>query len=108
MTERMWEPGLRRRAARVCGPLACGWRRSAAQRWINLDGQHYTPSSVVPGDVYSAAVESAASLAASAAVEERGQFAVGVNNTTDFLRPMRDGWAEVVAEPILQSKSKQL
>ena len=76
--------------------------------WIDLDERHHTPWGVVHGGVYAAAVESAASLGASAAVEERGQFAVGLNNNTDFLRPMSEGRAEVVAEPIMQGKGQQL
>ena len=75
---------------------------------IDLGEQHHTPWGVVHGGVYAAAVESAASLGASAAVEEREQFAVGLNNTTDFLRPMQEGRVEVVAEPIMQGKSQQL
>lgn len=75
---------------------------------IELGERHHTPWGVVHGGVYSAAVESAASLGASAAVEERGQFAVGLNNNTDFLRPMREGRVEVSAEPIIQGKSQQL
>ena len=75
---------------------------------IDLGDQHHTPWGMVHGGVYAAAVESAASLGASAAVEEREQFAVGVSNTTDFLRPVREGRVEVVAEPIMQGKSQQL
>ncbi len=75
---------------------------------LELGEQHHTPWGVVHGGVYAATVESAASLGASAAVEEQGQFAVGVNNNTDFLRPMKEGRAEVVAEPIMQGKSQQL
>ncbi|HEX2742036.1 MAG TPA: PaaI family thioesterase, partial [Rubrobacter sp.] len=76
--------------------------------WIDLGPDHHTPWGVVHGGVYASAVESAASLGASAAVEEGGQFAVGVNNSTDFLRPMGEGRVEVVAEPIMQGKSQQL
>jgi 1,4-dihydroxy-2-naphthoyl-CoA hydrolase len=76
--------------------------------WIHLGERHHTPWGVVHGGVYAAAIESAASLGASAAVEERGQFAVGLNNTTDFLRPMREGRVDVVAEPIMQGKGQQL
>ena len=76
--------------------------------WIDLDEQHHTPWGVVHGGVYSAAVESAASLGASAAVKDRDQFAVGVNNNTDFLRPVTEGRVEVVAEPIMQGKGQQL
>jgi 1,4-dihydroxy-2-naphthoyl-CoA hydrolase len=76
--------------------------------WIDLDERHHTPWGVVHGGVYTAAVESAASLGASAAVEEREQFAVGLNNNTDFLRPVTEGRVEVVAEPIMQGKGQQL
>jgi 1,4-dihydroxy-2-naphthoyl-CoA hydrolase len=75
---------------------------------IDLGEQHHTPWGVVHGGVYAAAIESAASLGASAAVEEGGRFAVGVNNTTDFLRPMKEGRVAVVAEPIIQGKGQQL
>jgi 1,4-dihydroxy-2-naphthoyl-CoA hydrolase len=75
---------------------------------IELGEQHHTPWGVVHGGVYTTAVETAASVGASAAVEEKGQFAVGVNNNTDFLRPMTEGRVEVLAEPIVQSKIQQL
>lgn len=76
--------------------------------WILLSEDHHTPWGVVHGGVYTAAVESAASVGASAAVADEGQFAVGVNNSTDFLRPMKEGRVEVVAEPIMQGRSQQL
>src|SRR5215216_5876437 len=75
---------------------------------IDLDPAHHTPWGVVHGGVYTAAVESAASVGASAAVEEKGQFAVGVNNSTDFLRPVKEGRVDVVAEPIMQGQIQQL
>ncbi len=81
---------------------------SGVRGWIDLGEDHHTPWSVVHGGVYAAAVESAASVGASAAVEAGGQFAVGVNNSTDFLRPMREGRVEVIAEPLMQGKSQQL
>ena len=75
---------------------------------IELGEDHHTPWGVVHGGVYTAAVESAASIGASAAVEEKGQYAVGVSNSTDFLRPVEEGRVDVVAEPIMQGKSQQL
>jgi 1,4-dihydroxy-2-naphthoyl-CoA hydrolase len=75
---------------------------------IELGEHHHTPWGVVHGGVYTTAVESAASVGASTAVEDRGQFAVGVNNSTDFLRPMKEGRVEVVAEPVMQGQSQQL
>jgi 1,4-dihydroxy-2-naphthoyl-CoA hydrolase len=75
---------------------------------IELGPQHHTPWGVVHGGVYCTAVESAASIGASTAVADRGQFAVGVNNSTDFLRPMTTGRVDVVAEPIQQGRTLQL
>jgi len=75
---------------------------------IELGEHHHTPWGVVHGGVYATAVESVASVGASAAVEERGEFAVGVSNSTDFLRPMKEGRVEVVAEPVMQGRSQQL
>jgi 1,4-dihydroxy-2-naphthoyl-CoA hydrolase len=75
---------------------------------IDLGEHHHTPWGVVHGGVYTTAVESAASIGASTAVEDKGQFAVGVNNNTDFLRPMKEGRVDVVAEPIIQGQIQQL
>jgi 1,4-dihydroxy-2-naphthoyl-CoA hydrolase len=75
---------------------------------IDVGPQHHTPWGVVHGGVYCTVVESAASVGASTAVSERGQFSVGVNNSTDFLRPMTAGRLEVVAEPVQQGKTLQL
>jgi uncharacterized protein (TIGR00369 family) len=76
--------------------------------WIDLGPDHYTPWGVVHGGVYATAVESAASIGASAAVADRGQIAVGVHNATDFLRNATDGRARVLAEPIQQGRVQQL
>jgi len=75
---------------------------------VELGPDQHTPWGVVHGGVYSSVVESAASIGASLAVRERGQFAVGVNNNTDFLRPMTAGRLDVVAEPVQQGRTLQL
>src|SRR5690242_21778256 len=75
---------------------------------IDLDARHLTPWGVIHGGVYTTAIESVASVGASAAVFELGQFAVGVNNTTDFLRAMREGTVDIVAEPVIQGRVQQL
>ena len=76
--------------------------------WLELGPEQHTPWGVVHGGAYTTAIESAASVGASAAVLERGQFAVGVNNMTDFVRPMAKGRVQVVAEPIHQGSTQQL
>ncbi|RVW09094.1 PaaI family thioesterase [Prescottella agglutinans] len=76
--------------------------------FVDLGPGHHTPWGVVHGGVYATIVESAASIGASAAVVDRGQFAVGVHNSTDFLRSSTGGRALVVAEPIQQGRTQQL
>jgi uncharacterized protein (TIGR00369 family) len=75
---------------------------------VDLGPDQHTPWGVVHGGVYCTIIESAASIGASAAVIDRGQFAVGVNNNTDFVRPMTTGRVDVVAEPIQQGRTLQL
>ena len=75
---------------------------------VDLGPDQHTPWGVVHGGVYCTVIESAASIGASAAVADRGSFAVGVNNSTDFLRPMTSGRIDVVAEPVQQGRTLQL
>jgi uncharacterized protein (TIGR00369 family) len=75
---------------------------------IDVSTDHHTPWGVVHGGVFATIVESTGSLGASAAVADRGQFAVGVHNSTDFLRPTVIGRIDVVAQPILQGRVQQL
>jgi uncharacterized protein (TIGR00369 family) len=75
---------------------------------LDVTPDHHTPWGVVHGGVFATIVESTGSLGASAAVADRGQFAVGVHNSTDFLRPVVDGRVDVVASPILQGRVQQL
>jgi 1,4-dihydroxy-2-naphthoyl-CoA hydrolase len=75
---------------------------------IDLGEAHHTPWGVVHGGAYTTAIESAASVGASLAVLDRGQFAVGLNNNTDFLRPFVSGQVQVVAEAIHQGATQQL
>jgi 1,4-dihydroxy-2-naphthoyl-CoA hydrolase len=75
---------------------------------VDLGPDQHTPWGVVHGGLYTSVVESAASIGASLAVADRGQFAVGVNNNTDFVRPMTAGRLDVVAEPIQQGRTLQL
>ncbi|MDK3258813.1 PaaI family thioesterase [Blastococcus capsensis] len=75
---------------------------------VELGPDQHTPWGVVHGGVYCSVVESAASIGASRAVQHQGQFAVGVNNNTDFIRSTTSGRVDVVAEPIQQGRTQQL
>jgi uncharacterized protein (TIGR00369 family) len=75
---------------------------------IDLDADHHTPWGIVHGGVYATAIESAASIGASAAVSERGLVAVGLTNTTHFLRSLSAGRVEVEAVALNQGRTQQL
>jgi uncharacterized protein (TIGR00369 family) len=75
---------------------------------LELGARHLTPWGVVHGGVYTTAVETVASVGASIAVYPRGEFAVGVSNITDFIRPAREGRADIRAEPVTQGRVQQL
>jgi uncharacterized protein (TIGR00369 family) len=75
---------------------------------VEVTPDHHTPFKMAQGGLFTTLVESAASYGASAAVADRGQFAVGVNNSTDFLRPVSSGRLDVVASPVYQGRIQQL
>jgi len=75
---------------------------------LEVGADHRTPEGIVHGGVYCAAIESAAGVGASAAVSDRGQFAVGVSNVTNFLRPVTAGWLTVTASAVQQGRTLQL
>jgi 1,4-dihydroxy-2-naphthoyl-CoA hydrolase len=75
---------------------------------LQLGPEHHTPWGIVHGGVYTTAVESAASVGASTAVREQGQVAVGLTNTTHFLRPVTAGRVNVEAVPLSQGRTQQL
>lgn len=76
--------------------------------YVEAGRDHHTPWGVVHGGLYTTIIESAASIGASAAVVDRGQFAVGVNNNTDFLKSLTEGRVDVLAEPLAQGRVQQL
>jgi 1,4-dihydroxy-2-naphthoyl-CoA hydrolase len=75
---------------------------------LSLNEDHHQPFGIVHGGVYATAVEGIASAGACAAVADRGQYAVGTSNTTDFLRPVTAGVVEILAKPIFQGRTQQL
>jgi 1,4-dihydroxy-2-naphthoyl-CoA hydrolase len=75
---------------------------------IAADERHHQPWGIVHGGLYTAAIETFATLGAYQAVRDQGRQAVGVSNTTDFLRPHRSGRLDAVATPIQQGRTQQL
>jgi uncharacterized protein (TIGR00369 family) len=75
---------------------------------IAADERHHQPWGLIHGGLYTTAIETFATTGAFEAVKDRGQRAVGVSNSTDFLRPHRDGRLNVLATAIQQGRTQQL
>lgn len=75
---------------------------------LSLNEAHHQSFGRVHGGIYAIAVEGVASAGACAAVADRGMYAVGTHNSTDFLRPVTVAEVEVLAEPIFQGRTQQL
>lgn len=80
-----------------------------AEGRLRIGEDHHQPYGVVHGGVYCTIVETLASTGAAIwAVEQGMAGAVGVSNTTDFLRPMTEGVLVGRATPIHRGRTQQL
>jgi uncharacterized protein (TIGR00369 family) len=75
---------------------------------IAADERHHQPWGLIHGGLYTAAIETFATIGAFQAVRHSGRQVVGVSNATDFLRSHRSGRLRVVGEPVHQGRSYQL
>jgi uncharacterized protein (TIGR00369 family) len=75
---------------------------------IAADERHHQPWGLIHGGLYTAAIETFATIGAFQAVKQDGAQVVGVSNATDFLRSHRTGRLRVTGEPVHQGRSYQL
>ena len=76
---------------------------------LDIDERHLQPYGLVHGGIYCLLAESAASVGAAVYAMGQGmEGAVGVSNSTDFYRSMREGTIRAVATPIHQGRSQQV
>jgi uncharacterized protein (TIGR00369 family) len=75
---------------------------------VAADERHHQPWGQVHGGLYTTVVETFATTGAFEAIRDRGERAVGVANSTDFLRPHTSGRLDVVAVPVHQGRTQQL
>jgi 1,4-dihydroxy-2-naphthoyl-CoA hydrolase len=92
----------------TAGLIVDGVDSTRVRAHLQLGPEHHTPWGIVHGGVYATAVESAASIGATQAVLERGQVAVGMTNTTHFLRSLTAGRVDVEAHALHQGRNQQL
>jgi uncharacterized protein (TIGR00369 family) len=96
--------------AGLTGVLGLEFQEAGPDRVVlgwSVGPQHHQPYGIVHGGVYCTAVETAASIAAALWLGDRGQV-VGVSNSTDFLRAVREGRLTATATPIHRGRLQQL
>lgn len=67
------------------------WSDAEASAQVPVRDELKQPAGLVHGGVYAAVAESLASMATALAVAEEGNTAVGLSNSTSFLRPITAG-----------------
>ena len=70
--------------------------------------QHLQPFGLVHGGVMCGVIETVTSIGATIHVHALGQEAVGLENTTSFIRAVRSGTLRAVARPISRGRTNQL
>jgi len=71
---------------------------------IKIDERHLQPYGIVHGGVYAGMIETLCSTGAALNVFSEGKSAVGLENTTSFLRAVRSGTLRCTARPILTGR----
>jgi 1,4-dihydroxy-2-naphthoyl-CoA hydrolase len=66
------------------------------------------PFGLVHGGVFAAIAESLASMGTYLGVHEQGMHAMGLSNSTSFLRPMFDGTIHALARPLHRGRTTWL
>ena len=79
-----------------------------ARAWAEVGPAHHQDAGIVHGGWYAAAVETVASFGAHTAAAPRGMTVVGVANTTEFFRPIRQGRLDVNARAVHQGRTQQV
>jgi 1,4-dihydroxy-2-naphthoyl-CoA hydrolase len=77
---------------------------------LEITAKHHQPFGIVHGGVYCAVAESVASISGYLWLQQTGinGTAVGVNNTTDFLRSISSGRITAQSSPVHRGRRQQL
>jgi len=71
---------------------------------IEINERHLQPYGIVHGGVYAGMIETLCSTSAALNVFSEGKSAVGLENTTSFLRAVRSGTLRCTARPVLTGR----
>ncbi len=75
---------------------------------VTIDDRHLQPFGLVHGGVHCGVIETVCSIGATLHVRDRGQEAVGLENTTSFVRAVREGTLVATAAPVARGRTNQL
>ncbi len=75
---------------------------------FEIGDEHLQPFGLVHGGVHCGVIETVTSIGATLHVKDRGQEAVGLENTTSFIRAARSGKLFATARPIARGRTNQL
>lgn len=78
---------------------------SAASARVQVRDELKQPMGLVHGGVYASIAESIASLATARAVWAQGEIAVGLANSTSFLRPVTEGFVHARAQRLHRGRT---
>ena len=79
--------------------VSCEWE---------VDERHHQGYGIVHGGVHCGVIESLASIGAAMAAARNGQIVVGLENTTSFVRAVREGRLRATARPVTRGRRSQL
>ncbi len=71
---------------------------------LTVGRQHLQPYGIVHGGVYAGMIETLCSTSAALSVMTDGKSAVGLENTTSFLRAVRSGTLRCTAIPVMKGR----
>ena len=74
---------------------------------VDVKPHLHQPTGILHGGVHATLVETTASVGASLWLGDDG-MAMGISNSTDFLRPVSEGTLRVEATPVQQGRTMQL
>ena len=74
----------------------------------DVDSRHHQGYGIVHGGVHCGVIESLASIGAAIAAARNNKVVVGLENTTSFVRAVREGHLRATARPITRGRRSQL
>lgn len=90
---------------RLCGLELLSVSDTEVRAQLTVRPDVLQPAGLVHGGVYASMAESMASMATAVAVMGEGQMAMGLSNSTSFLRPITEGTVHGVARRVHRGRT---